>query len=132
MDVHDVPPFDDLAKVQSFHTDTVPTVTQTKVMVDKKVALQLLKELLLDPLAYAEFDHFPPMMQAQLDFIVARNDTVGDPHVAADNPPPDAFVSDIDNNTEPIPENVNAENKAFADKGHGHYPAVEQLSISLL
>ena len=64
VDVHDVPPFDDSAKVQSFDMDTVPTVTQTEVMVDKKVTLQLLKELLLDPLAYAEFDHFPPMMQA--------------------------------------------------------------------
>ena len=44
------------------------TDKHAKVMIDATVANQLLKELLVDPLSYADYDHTPPITQAQLDF----------------------------------------------------------------
>jgi hypothetical protein len=56
-----------------------------KVTIDAEVAKQLLKDLLVDPLQYADFDPTPPMTQAQLDFLLSRLDSVSDPPLAADD-----------------------------------------------
>ena len=52
---------------------------RTQVRIDATVAKQLLKDLLVDPLSYADFDHIPPITQAQLDFLVACIDSVVPP-----------------------------------------------------
>jgi hypothetical protein len=57
----------------------------TKFMVDATVAKQLLKELLVDPLSYSDFDHIPPITQAHLDFLLGRVDSVVQPVSLDDN-----------------------------------------------
>jgi hypothetical protein len=48
----------------------------TQVRIDATVAKQLLKDLIVDPLSYADFDDIPPITPAQLDFLVARINSV--------------------------------------------------------
>jgi hypothetical protein len=57
-------------------TNHFSTDKRTKVTIDATIAKQLLKELLVDPLTYADYDHIPPITQAQLDFIVSCIDSV--------------------------------------------------------
>jgi hypothetical protein len=103
----------------------------TKFMIDATVAKQLLKELLVDPLSYSDFDHIPPITQAQLDFLLARVDSVVQP-VSIDDNVEIGLEVDEQLNLEPIPDNDDDNDKAFFDKGHGKYSSVERLSIRLL
>jgi hypothetical protein len=95
-----------------------------KVAVDAEVAKQLLKDFLVDPLLYADFDHTPPMTQAQLNFLLSRLDGVSDtPLVVDDSSPPLEGASAHDGpNVEPLlDENVE---KSFSDKGYGKFSRI--------
>jgi hypothetical protein len=98
------------------------TAKGTKVTIDATVAKQLLKELLVDPLTYADYDHIPPLTQAQLDVLVQGIDSVVRPPL---------LVGD-NLNMEPNLDNDHNDDKTFFDKGHENYSAVERLSICLL
>jgi hypothetical protein len=92
----------------------------TKFMIDATVTKQLLKELLVDPLSSSDFDHIPPITQAQLDFLLARVDSVVQPVSIDDNVDIGLEVNEH-LNMEPILEDDDDNDKAFFDKGHGKY-----------
>jgi hypothetical protein len=103
----------------------------TNFMIDATVAKQLLKDLLVDPLSYSDFDHIPPITQAQLDFLLARVDSVVQPVSLDDNVDIGLEVNGH-LNMEPILEDDDDNDKTFFDKGHGKYSSVECLLIRLL
>jgi hypothetical protein len=107
------------------------TTKGSKVTIDATVAKQLLKELLVDPLTYADYDHIPPLTQGQLDFLVSRLDSVVEPPPLDEATDTGPEVGDIQNMVPNI-NNDHDDDKTFFDKGHENYSAVERLSIRLL
>jgi hypothetical protein len=70
---------DDFAKGNKVVIEHISNEKRNQVTTDATVAKQLLKDLLLDPLSYADFDHIPPITQAQLDVLVACINGVMEP-----------------------------------------------------
>jgi hypothetical protein len=107
---------------------------RTQVAIDATVAKQLLTDLLLDPLSYTDFDHIPPITQAQLNFLVARIDGVVESAPLLDftvDDPPEAVEQHVYMEP-PLDDDDDIADKPFMDKGYGNYSAVERLSIRLL
>ncbi len=99
--------------------------------IDATVDKQLLKELLVDPRTYADYDHIPPLTQGQLDLLVSRLDSVVEPPLLDEATDTGPEVGDIQNMVPNI-NNDHDNDKTFFDKGHENYSAVERLSIRLL
>jgi hypothetical protein len=90
---------------------------RTQVTIDATVAKQLLKDLSLDPLSYADFDHIPPIRKEQLEFLVARIYGVVKPA-----PPLDEAVDDLPDagknlHMEPTLDVDNIADKPFMNTG---------------
>jgi hypothetical protein len=79
------------------------TAKGTKVTIDATVAKQLMKELLVDPLTYADYDHIPPMTQAQLDFLVS--------HIGSVVQPPFWTLDEATDTGPEVGDNLNMETK---------------------
>jgi hypothetical protein len=84
---------------------------RTQVRIDATVAKQLLKDLLVDPLSYADFDHIPPITQAQLDFLVARIDSVVPPPPVEEITDPEPQVGENPHMMEPTLEDDDGEDQ---------------------
>jgi hypothetical protein len=121
---------DDFANGNEVVIEHFSNEKRTQVRIDATVAKQLLTDLLLDPLSYADFDHIPPITQAQLDFLIARIDGAEVPAPPFDEA---VVVEEHDVYIEPtLDDDDDITDKPFVDKGYGNYSAVERLSIRLL
>jgi hypothetical protein len=112
-------------------TNHFSTDKGTQIMIDTAVAKQLLKELLVNPLSYADYDHIPPITQAQLDFLVSRINSVVQTPLLDDATDTGPEVGG-NLNMEPNLDNDDDNEKRFFDKANGNYSAVERLLIHLL